>query len=656
MKELAFVAAALLVATAASGQTIKAPEKPMEPVDALGRPLKWGKTVRGKRASLSMTRTRLLYGQPIQCVFRAPNPAGKAPFLTVWWEGERKNAAIKLTDADGKAVALRTRPDWYGSGVHGADALLRLMPTAPHALGRYLRPGRYNLQIVATCKRDPYHGRSWTGMLSTNTVAFEVLQVTTGQRRPPVPAALRKKAQPLIRQLEAKDYYDRQAAKNALIDLGLDVIPLLEQVSESGSADATAQANMAIWAILRPIVMGRWLGQMVGMAAVGPAVVELDEPSWKVIKDNVRHQRYLELRSLAARYGSPGPYRDLSKLSEPDAEKVVAKLEHADPFVRMRAVRSLSATSDGRIIRALLGRLKDPFRYLPAHVFGGPPFRFPVRLEARAALLWQGRRAIDTLIDVARGNYFKDERIRYRAVWLLGEAGPDKRTLRFLREVVEASAAAPPYDGIIPALGKMGPPAAGLLLKIAANPQAGRESRKEAIRALACTGDAKQAGPFIVRMLGDEDELLVNAACESARQLKLRKALPGLIAVCRNEKIDFNHRHTAMRGVCALADRKSAGKLMLELTGEKVHRAVRGEAVSLLGGLECREAVPIIMALLNDESSLLRNRADGALRGIAGKPEGVGYVDNVRTPEERKREAEKWHKWWREHGDKAVKR
>ena len=123
--------------------------------------------------------------------------------------------------------------------------------------------------------------------------------------------------------------------------------------------------------------------------------------------------------------------------------------------------------------------------------------------------------------------------------------------------------------------------------------------------------------------------------------MKLRQAWSQIARICRDEAIDFNVRYAAMRACCKLADREPAARLMLELTGQKVHQAVRGQAATHLAELGHIAAVPRILELLEAKESIVRARADAAMRAFAQKPEGVGYRSHG-GPDE----ARRWRQWW----------
>ena len=65
-------------------------------------------------------------------------------------------------------------------------------------------------------------------------------------------------------------------------------------------------------------------------------------------------------------------------------------------------------------------------------------------------------------------------------------------------------------------------------------------------------------------------------------------------------------------------------------------------AISMLAGIEWRQAIPMVLDALEDPDSHVRTSADRALRSFSGKPEGVGCNCDAGDNDARRREAEKW--------------
>ncbi len=269
---------------------------------------------------------------------------------------------------------------------------------------------------------------------------------------------------------------------------------------------------------------------------------------------------------------------------------------------------------------------------------------FPVAEEASRALVWQGRSCIGPLIALYRETDL--ERVHRQVVLVLGEIGPDQRTVEFFGELM----ASPDYGvrcSAVKALGRSGPSAVPPLLRAARDPKEHGNIRRDAIKALGVLGRAEDLEAVILEMLRQKEDQLIGAAAEAAGKLGVASALPDLTRIARSEEIDQNARYAAMRSVVQVAPREQAAALLMELMDEKHHNGVRGIAGSMLAQIDWREALPRCLDALEDGSWFIRATADDALCGFARKPEGVGYNSHAGRKEAWRREADKWREWFR---------
>jgi HEAT repeat protein len=600
----------------AEGPASKPPEAPSE--DAFGRPLRWSEPVGGARISLHQLRTRLFHGEPVSVIVQSLNPRD-GPYLYLTWTGAERTAKLELTTAGGEAVPFTVELTRQGAGLEGAYHVARLWPQGKFARGRYFAPGAYRVRLVVDCKPDRSHGRSWSGRIASRVVAFEVLGEGEG-RMALVPPALRERAAAWVRDLGAADFRKREAAVKAVEPVTLEVLPPLEDALASKDPEQAARARRLVLARLQPV-----LAQPHGPYGyltwedVGPVLASFGEPTWQLLRQQLKGQLPPALKIQAALFAPVGPHKDLARPTGEQVARVVARLGDPDPLVRLRAVRALTRTGDERILKALAERLADPFSYTSPSECRGYTF-FPVVHEARAALIWQGKAAVGPLIGWGRAHPAQGGEVAR----LLGRIGPDPQALTYLAELVNG----PVHDGRafgVQALAKFGPAGGAALFKKARDVAEVHTIRRDAITALGYCGDAKAHGPFLVGMLGDASNEFVWAAATALGKLKDREALPALLRVARDEKVDQNARYAAMHAVVGMVERKEAEALLLELLEPRRHGGVRGVAMGLLAEFDCKKAIPLILDALADADWYVRARADGALRGFAGRPDGVGY-------------------------------
>ena len=639
----------LVLAAVLSAPAADPSAKPAEQRDILGRALPWGEPSGGERASLSIIGKRLLYSQPVELELRLSRADGKPTCVRLLHDGSGPGKVkLSVLDAAGKAVACRARFGGEASGYFTVS----LAPTGPHALGRYFKPGRYRVRAQIESAKEPVYPQVWTGRLSTNEVAFEVLPLKGEARRPPLPDALRKKAEKLIAQLDADDFQRRRQAQAALESLSLDVLPLVEKAAEDGSAEAAARAKRIITRLAFRVVKPEWDSLKGPFPRPGPVLARFGQPTWRILRGKLAYSHYASLRVQGACYAPAGEYRDIRKPSPDVAKQIVARLNSNDPYVRLRAARGLSATSDPKILGALSGLLADSFfcctdlrRMGRLDPRGETGRCYAIREHAREALRWQGSRAVEALIAFA-GKTDKAG-AREEATRLLGQFGPDKRILRFFRQRIAALGDKADW-ALGEALRNLGAAGAELDLELARNVKANHTMRYNAVCRLGA-GEPKTVGPFVLKMLRNDKSRLVSAACVALCTLKLPASTDDLARICRDKKKPQRTRREAMAALCNNADPVRAGEVLISLLGESVPRGVRRSAVMYLGAIGCRQAVPKLLALLEHPDGTLRSALGVALRQLARKAEGVGFDPDATTPRQRKTQAAKWRRFWKEH-------
>jgi HEAT repeat protein len=306
----------------------------------------------------------------------------------------------------------------------------------------------------------------------------------------------------------------------------------------------------------------------------------------------------------------------------------------------MKALRSLPRTDNPQILAALLRRMTDGYGYYRHEALSYVAPEQVLVTEARwYAIPWQGKKAIGPVIDwmkqgpedYARGNYGPE---------ILGKLGSDPRSLALLGQRVSIGS----HDercAIVPALGRLGRDAVPILVKIAADGEQNGIIRRLAIEEMRQHSDAKTVGPTLLAMMQETDPQLVYAAIQTAEVVRLREALPVFKRLALDEKTEQNARSWAICAYARMADRKEAEPLLLGLL-QSPSTSAAGNAAHMLATLECRAAVPRLLDLLSHTDWYVRAKADEALRGLAKKPEGVGY-------DARKPDPAAWRKWW---GDK----
>jgi HEAT repeat protein len=609
--------------------------------DALGRVTPWGPEVNGARLCVQVVRTRLLYGEPIEVLLHTLNPARKGdnergPFVRVYWDGPSRTVQVKFTTWNGEAVPFTLQSFGYSSSLDGDYHVVRLWPQGKFARGRYLTPGSYRLSVEIDAtnwqKLDDY---SWVGRLTAPTVELEVVEGGPKARHELVPPALRQKAEGWIRDLDDKVFATREAAEKQLAAVVLDVLPLLEEALDAPQLEQAMRARRVLRELLTALVKSS-----AGFAwrpiwhEGGPVLAYLGEPSWQLLAEEFNRQLPPAFLALAAAYGPVDPPEALDKVTAERARQLAVQLEDNDVKVRLRTLRSLSRTTNETILKALVGRLADPFSYIVA----GPGDPFPylmVAYEAQQAIAWQGKPAVPSLVAFGTRGPAQFHR---EAIEVLGRIEADPLSLKFLGEVMNS----PEYDDrwqCVETLKKLGPPAAPLLYRAAQDAKEHPNVRREAITGLGRNGDARTHGAFLIRMLRDDNHDLARAAAEALGKLPVRDALPILAELVRDQKAPRDVRTFALTAYRNTAERKEAEAFLLELLDANRGGEMRELSMIYLAHLNCRNAVPQLLDALDDPERHMRGTADYALRVLSGQRKGVGY-------DPRRPDSGPWRTWW----------
>jgi HEAT repeat protein len=355
----------------------------------------------------------------------------------------------------------------------------------------------------------------------------------------------------------------------------------------------------------------------------------LDEPTWNAVRKLLGPE---EIRYRVQRA------RHLPILSD-ETPQLAALLSHADPDVRVRAIRSL----DRVLLQKLIACLDDPYTE-----WAGFPDQYavaPVSEEAREMIAWQGPSLILLLLELVGQPRNAQQRRSYQqeVCEVLGKIGPDPVAQKFLQKTLDAE----DYDDrwfALQALAEWGPAGVPLLADVADKQSEHVVLRRVATEALAQNGTAATAGPVLRKLLkpGVADEL-VGAACEGASRLRLADAVPDLKRIALDEKIDQNARYRAINALAHLASKKDAEATLLALFDARTHYPVRAHAMSSAAGMRLLSAVPKLLDALEDERYDIRAAADRGLRTLADLPNGVGM-------DLQQRNSEAWRRWWAERG------
>ncbi len=191
----------------------------------------------------------------------------------------------------------------------------------------------------------------------------------------------------------------------------------------------------------------------------------------------------------------------------------------------------------------------------------------------------------------------------------------------------------------VAALGRLGPDAVPELIRVARDDRFDGVIRRLAIEETARHGTPATVGPLLMEALGYTDWQLPCGAAEVIASIGYKAALPVLKRLAEDERAEQNPA-AAVKAYVRLTDRSDAHQFLLKSLASK-SAPVRGDAVYLLGEFGERTDIPRVIELLSDNDWYVRGQADQALRGLADKPEGVGY-DAARM-----NSTELWRAWWR---------
>jgi len=609
--------------------------------DILGRPIPWGKEVRGQRVCLWMPTTRLLYGQPIVVHLETAQRSDQPPYIRLEWDGLRRSIYLEWTTDRGEAVTF-TR--WHdGAGTHlGNPTSLYLQPTGKFARGHYVVPGKYRMRVVIDSRRVPADPLRWIGRAESNALEFTVFESDDRGRGHLVRDELRAPAARLVSALDDQRFDRREAAERELFKCGFEILPLLEPALDSRSDEARRRARRILGALTAPLFGDRLPNRTSGIDEAAALLAPLSDTFWKALRQELpaSHEEHLRNLRVDAALVGPVPWTGEADQRPADAvRKLVADLNSEEPHVRAVAVRSVPPTSNGELLAALVARLSDSHKVYRVSI-GDPAPVHPIADEAGLhAIPRQGQAIIEPLLAFARKE--NDAWVRWRIFKALGMLGPDPRSLEFVRASI---AAADPNELFVAVqtLAKLGPDAVPDLIKLA---EAGKQEGQNpnipqiAVEQLAHHGKAQTVGPFLMKMLRQRDWAMVAAAIPFVEKVKSREALPELKRLAQDDTTEQNAQAWAIAAYARMAERKDAAVLLMERL-DSTKPSARGMAAFQLAAIEWREAVPRILESLSDKDWYVRAQADQALRGLAERPEGVGY--NAYDPN-----PSLWRDWWK---------
>jgi HEAT repeat protein len=621
---------------------------PGERRDILGRPIPRGKEVAGQRVCLRMSSTRLLYGQPIDVHLITAQATEQAPYIRLDWEGPRRSVFLEWVTDGGDLVTFHRWDGGQGSGLDGNHAAFRLQPTGKFARGQYLIPGKYRIRAVIDSKRVPADPVRWVGHAQSNTIEFVVFESDERGRLQFIPEAIQEKAAVLVPMLDDPDFEKRERAERELLKLGFEVLPLIEGSLEAASAEARLRSRRILSKLTAPLFESRRQIGFFPMNDTAALLAPLGEASWRALAGEAPAEYAQHLRTLRVEAALRDPVRLIAEGEPLPAETVrrlVADLTSEEAHVRAAAVRTVPRTTNPELPRALVARVADPYK---DYSFGGgdPVPIWPIADHVGWHVIpWHGKAIIDPLLAFARKE--KDSWIRRRIFLALGMIGPDPRSLPYVRESIAARDPEDSYNAVN-TLAKLGPETLPDLIKlIEAGKQEGQNPNIPciAVEHLAHHGTAESVGPVLMRLLRHPDWQISYAAIPVVEKISLREALPELKRLAQEDygsegmrRIEQNLTGAALCAYARMADRKDAAGFLLNRLGSR-NSATRGLAAFMLAAIEWREAAPRILDLLSDKDWYVRAQADQALRGLAQRPDGVGY-DAYRP------DPSLWRNWW----------
>jgi HEAT repeat protein len=626
----AVVAVGLLV----TAPGVAAQPDPRSPKDPFGRPQPHGEPVKGAFVGLSTGRTNLFFGQPLLVeLFAVAGSAGKGPYVH---PRLGSNVLLDLTDGEGRPVPYRLESLGSSEGGGHANFPFELWPTPTHAVGVYWKPGTYRLRAVVEKKLDPTLPHSLPGTFRSNTLTFTVAKPGTPLDRCEPDGATRERVAKLIAALDAPAVADRDAAEKSL---AAEADPAVLLWLDTMLAGATPEARRRLLAVRKAH------DERLRLAVTGPTAFQgTDFWLWAGGLDGEVSERLRQRggwdeagwRTSTARFG-PVIFPQDRPPNPDEAARLAAQLRHADPWVRMLAVRSVPKGSPVEVRTALAERLDDRYEERPwrVHPWQSAPFT-PINYEAKQSAVRIGLEMVESL--VAFASRYDNAQHRGVVAETLGRIGPDAKAREFLRRLIRGGRHEDQYAAqtAVVAWGKGG---VDLLREVLGVPGLPTINRGVAIEGLGQHGDRATDGPTIHKLLAETDRYIQGAAVKAVGSLRYREALPDLERIARDPKIDQNIRYVAVDGVLAMTDETAGNQLLLDLLDTKHGKAVRTFVFTRIGQRKVMVALPDLLDALSDSEWIVRTYADAGLRGLAGRWEGVGYDPHNPEPK-------KWREYW----------
>ncbi len=592
---LAVLALVLLV-----GFVSAADPDPRSPPDVFGKPCPHGEPVEKGFLGLYSGRTDLFFGQPMRAdLFAVAAVSGPAvnPRLD-------RIAAVELTDAAGKAVPFRLEE--HGGGI-GGDGMgnwsFTLWPTKAHAVGAFWKPGTYKLKMTVVIPNEPPAAKKVV------TKTFRSNELTFTVREPG--AALEK--------------WDGKGK-------------------------------------LRPIPGGGGLGGGNSLPSedLFLYVAGLDDES----SDRLRRQygwEKAQWRLVTAPFAPVTVPQD-RELTDTEAKKLIADLKDKAPDVRIRAVRSLPPTAPVEVIAAAVELLAAKYPTTNLEGSEGPPFYLvakyarpgpfgcllflqptdPVVQHAGDSLVRLGVAAVEPLIAFAEREGHKltqlQEAPRSVVAGVLAGIGPNDAAEKYLRAAIR-SGDDDRADHALFAATAWGKGGVGLTRPVLTMPKVSDHVRIAAIYAVKLHGDLKTDGPTLRTLLASTEPQVQWSALNALSELRDTESVPAFERIARDRKAEAPTRPAALDGVLALADAKTADRLVLDLIARTDDADMRYYALCQAGRRKMTAAVPAVLDALDDPAELTRATADLVLRDLARHPDGVGF--DATTPD-----AKLWRDYW----------
>lgn len=370
-------------------------------------------------------------------------------------------------------------------------------------------------------------------------------------------------------------------------------------------------------------------------------VAGLDEASSERLREQTQREK-TPWRVAAARFAPVTAPQD-RKLTDDEAKQLIADLKHKEPDARIRAARSVPPTAPAEVIAAAVELLKDDYWEWAGVV---DPGKFPwVSYTAADALGRLGPVVVEPLIAFA--DKPGHETLRPWVVGILGKVGPHASAEKYFLTAIRSGSdkLASPAQAAAAEWGKGGLTISRAIL---AEPKFLDLIRRDAATAIGKHGDLKTDGPTLRKLIAAPDAAdisdLRREAVAALATLRDAESLPEFERIARNDKIDMNVRVPAMDGVLALADAKTADRLLLDLINRPGDK-LRGFALVRAGKRKLTDVRPLALDALGDRDWYTRVMADYALRGLAGDRVGVGYDPQKPDP-----------KLWRDYWEKRLKK